>query len=1238
MAMKDDDTIIEIGATVDLSNVVPKLDEMVSATQDAAAKMTESFSSINKAAAEANESASNTEKISASQQEAAETANVASEMENRLAAAYKIAAMAAHEAAQERNKKIAEMRTEDEAYTSSAESMRTSALSLAAELKRVGLTADQAAVQMKKLNVDGAEAAKALRMLYGETAQAVAAGADTAVAAHNREISVIEKLRVQYQALAEDAKLLQKTPLISAEEAEGLKVDLELMAQIRAEAAAMGATINDGAMTGAHGISRLDGAMAYGAVRAGAFAAQLGPLGFVLGGIGRASESLAPLLSALFIPSMIMVGVDLINQWITKFEQAEQKLDEVKIKLMNMSMGMTELAQSTELENLKLQDQIDKLNGVPTPNGLDESIIQTTIDAERLLSKMADLGLETNKALEEVEPGVIHAFVSELYRAIPAEAMFLGGMSVDKAEAWRTATARQHAGIENIKNVLMEASLGAQEMAQSLGTSGLKGEAAAKAQEAALRRLGATFSGLSAQVSQLSSEYGLNEKQTFAVRQAVLAYEQASKVAIETAVTAEEKIKLAQAERNKTLHHGDASRVEVWKENLERMKANATTFYAVTLQDEVNYWQKILALEKLTGKERVAIEMEINRARHALALETYRNLIALDEELIAATREGSAERMDAVRKERDDVIAAWGEKGSQAIAANKKVLDEQMKGDLLTAQSVAQSVQNQNAAYESGSAQRVAIAAQAIEKLKQMQQNLNSGKTATGAPEPSQPIGPTADTDSRLRILMRKHEVEEIQKIIDAMTAHLVTDYREEADKAIREALRVERERVESIASTGRAFDENKRIAEGSTEGVIAAAHREAEELIATSNRSASTQISELNRLHSLGLLSAKQRRQEIELVIEAQERATTQEIRERIESIKSEELSTLAIIQEEALKQEAILGTAAAQKLANDATVHAKEAADAKIIALEKRLAQVYLESSRQRKQLADDAANAQIQKANQVAAVISSSFTKSLSEMQTSEGRYMSFMQTFWLNLERGFAQTFNHIIESWIKTLTQKLVLYALHQTKIFTLETQGTVQHAVQEQAKVAATAAAQAEETAVTAAGENSRKDVGIVGMIKEIGAYAAHAAAKVFDWVITAVPFPANVVLAPIMAAATFTGVAAYKTLASAAGGMDVDQDQLVKVHSKEMILPSNLTSGLKNIISAGAFSTPAAMTAPAASHQAAAPAPARASTSIHHHHNEFNLYHNGADAKEVLQNELVPMIKLAMRNGELNS
>ena len=119
--------------------------------------------------------------------------------------------------------------------------------------------------------------------------------------------------------------------------------------------------------------------------------------------------------------------------------------------------------------------------------------------------------------------------------------------------------------------------------------------------------------------------------------------------------------------------------------------------------------------------------------------------------------------------------------------------------------------------------------------------------------------------------------------------------------------------------------------------------------------------------------------------------------------------------------------------------------------------------------------------------------------------------------------------------------------------------------------------------------------------------HAAHAAAVTFDKAITSLPFPANIIVAPIEAAAI---LAKGLALASFDQGGIVPQTGIAMVHGGEMVLPQNISHYVQNAALSGQGSSS--------------------------YSNTFNLYHHGDDARKVMDREMVPRIQKALRRGQI--
>jgi hypothetical protein len=182
---------------------------------------------------------------------------------------------------------------------------------------------------------------------------------------------------------------------------------------------------------------------------------------------------------------------------------------------------------------------------------------------------------------------------------------------------------------------------------------------------------------------------------------------------------------------------------------------------------------------------------------------------------------------------------------------------------------------------------------------------------------------------------------------------------------------------------------------------------------------------------------------------------------------------------------------------------------------------------------------------------------------------------------------------------------------------------------------------EAQETAAHVAGIAARQSAEVAGNaaslaetiaknIAEITSFAGVAGGAAFASVIAALPFPINVATAPGVMASAIALTLGNLALASAAGGMDVTHDQMAMLHAREIVLPSHLSQGFRNIIAGSG--TPGAG-------GAGGPGGSGGGGGGNHVHIGSITLHGGGSIEEmrdVLDSELVPRIQRAMRTGRL--
>lgn len=137
---------------------------------------------------------------------------------------------------------------------------------------------------------------------------------------------------------------------------------------------------------------------------------------------------------------------------------------------------------------------------------------------------------------------------------------------------------------------------------------------------------------------------------------------------------------------------------------------------------------------------------------------------------------------------------------------------------------------------------------------------------------------------------------------------------------------------------------------------------------------------------------------------------------------------------------------------------------------------------------------------------------------------------------------------------------------------------------------------------------------------------AGLAAAAGFASVMEALPFPINVATAPGVAAAAAAGTIAAGATASAAQGGVLDRDGPIFAHAREMILPPAISTGLQGVISGGRLNTgtPSGSTS--------------TSSSSSSRHQQFNIeVHNHGSAPQMSRDSVLDIVRTAVRRGELS-
>lgn len=196
------------------------------------------------------------------------------------------------------------------------------------------------------------------------------------------------------------------------------------------------------------------------------------------------------------------------------------------------------------------------------------------------------------------------------------------------------------------------------------------------------------------------------------------------------------------------------------------------------------------------------------------------------------------------------------------------------------------------------------------------------------------------------------------------------------------------------------------------------------------------------------------------------------------------------------------------------------------------------------------------------QAAARIAEAYTHVFSTIESSMQKTINGMLLGTQSFARGMAQLWNGIVISIVNDMAKMLLEHIRHAIAMTIITQQSEAQ-------QVAAVTAGETAKTAAKQAGSSSNIALELAQSLKSIAIAAAQAAAHAFKWVMTEVPFPANVALAPAAAAAAFAATIAFGGKAgSAAMGAMLGEDTLVNAHAGEMIVPANLSRQLLTAMS----------------------------------------------------------------------
>lgn len=947
-------------------------------------------------------------------------------------------------------------------------------------------------------------------------------------------------------------------------------------------------------------VTQLNSALGYLAGRAVASELGVGQLGFGLGILGR---TLAP-LNQLFIAAFPIIGVVLMTQVITQLIEKIQNADDVARRAMvqfdDLALGAERSANSIEIQNLKLDDEINKLEGRPTKNKLAIAILEAKQRTDELIKSLQDA---TEKAIDMLEK--TNTTLTDFVLSGKAPTSFIGNInSIDKPvnEALSKLAAAREA--ERLANFQLQENENDTTKAAADAAKQRVATLVDEVEKKARIRLQDIQSSKQVEADRVKTgKAGFLEPKTLEGVDVAYADQERRILNIINLMEAQKRQIQATADANKAGTDEAISSIAaearerdklISEPNIKAQETSARQLADIKKKQAEEAYQAAEAGVKLEteqsvlgGELRVQAELNSNSkiiaARHGLTIDL------LDAEQDRYNAEKTALTQQRAIVERDEV-------GAQRIAALK------------TNTAALESLEREHQAniFSIASQGENTITALIAEGVKLRSELLTKGLTEI-----------VRDTKEQNRI-----RLDDVKEELSEESAKI----KEEADAQLRAVNSAERFKITAIKEArdqrlAIISEETERLKEvyekqkiANLEGQKATLEAQQDVLAKTINSlpANSPQIAKLQQLY-LELAEAIRKTEDAERnldnpdILRAQQQLITsiqeklpegnsalEQLRQEYDRLAAEikkaaaaqdELNTKMGKQKDAANQtyiddltrryDKLFGTIANRAASGFGEVitrgeSVRVALGRQLLDLEAEFVQWVLRQVAQ--YAAGKAAEVIIHHTAETAKTTSTA--AGTASRTTIEEHHTATLMS--LDLKK-VASHVAHEVAKTTATITHALIRFATevaHFVKLIAMYAFDVAMWVAHEIAKTIATLIGVATRKAATGSEGDSTSNIGIAKMIAQVTAFAAHSAAKVFNDVITHLPFPANVILAPIAAAATFTGVSAYKGLIAGAGtaakGAVLEEDMPIFAHAQEMILPSTISTGLQAMISGG--------------------------------------------------------------------
>lgn len=393
----------------------------------------------------------------------------------------------------------------------------------------------------------------------------------------------------------------------------------------------------------------------------------LGATSFAVGMLARSMSMLQPIMMALFIPTMVITFAEAIGRIIDKVKEFQNEIRKAQVELSNITAETIKHTSAIEIENMKLEDQILKLEGRPTTNKLAIALAEANQKAQELTVSINQALEKTLETLEKAPTKGFWFHTQQIFTVAPDERQAGTGDFVKKVKpsfesaieansqyvlALASATEAEIAhkqAIELKDKALIESTRKTKEDAEArveVTRKNLLGEKGAM--QDALK----TMRDAGWDIEQLKKKRfeewkriqegpitlsGPKPTKEAYVDHYMEALETQWRTASEALQNLEVAYQAAQRRRELMLEKAGltpdegADSIDRFKEVLNQARLSLDAHHVITTKSEIDYWENILTHERLTVKQRQSIEQELATLMRRLAQETSTEIMRLDE-------------------------------------------------------------------------------------------------------------------------------------------------------------------------------------------------------------------------------------------------------------------------------------------------------------------------------------------------------------------------------------------------------------------------------------------------------------------------------------------------------------------------------------------------------------------------------------------------------------------------------